>query len=240
MRLRLLLLISLLLVGLQSGGAAAAEPGYTLGHEEIRRIFLERVSQGMPWSASDLEVRNVEAQPATLKLTSRAYSVAAPDRAATGRLGRNALTVAILVNGKEEGRVRVTGDLLLYGTVLCAAKKLDRHHLVAEGDLALVRRELGSLDATVLHHPEEAIGKELKIALQAGAILCRHQLENPALVKRGEQVTILAQSGEVRVTVPGKAEDSGAAGELVRVKNLMSRKVVSARVIDSGLVETEL
>ncbi|MCK5228635.1 MAG: flagella basal body P-ring formation protein FlgA, partial [Desulfobulbaceae bacterium] len=38
-------------------------------------------------------------------------------------------------------------------------------------------------------------------------------------------------------TVPGEVRNSGAIGELVRVKNLMSRKEILARVLDSGTVE---
>jgi flagella basal body P-ring formation protein FlgA len=242
MRLWPFLFISLLLgsLGLFPGGAAAAQnPGLTLGQEEFTRIFREMASQGAPWPAEDLVARGVNAQPATLTLSSREYTIALLNQPAA-RLGKNSLTVAILVAGKEEGRVRLNGDLLLYGNVVCTTRKLDRHQRLAASDLTVVRREIGSLDPAFLHRPEEAVGRQPKSSLQAGAILYRHQLDTPLLVKRGERVTIMAQSGEVMVTVPGQARDNGAAGERIRVKNLMSRKEISARVVDNSLVETEL
>lgn len=241
MRLRLFLLIGLLLASLLPGHPASAlTPGHTLGQEDFSRIFLEVVSQGAPWPAEDLVARNIDTQPTTLALSNRAYSVAVLDQPTASRLGRNVFTVAILVNGKEEGRLKLSGDLLLYGTVLCTTRQLDRHHRLAAGDLTTVRREIGRLDPAILRRPEDAIGKQLKTTLQPGAMVYRHQLVTPPLVKRGERVTIMAQSGSVQVTVPGQARDSGAAGDLVRVKNLMSRKEITARVVEGGVVKTEL
>jgi flagella basal body P-ring formation protein FlgA len=241
MRLRLFLLISLLLASLLPGRPVSAlAPGHTLGQEDFYRIFLEVVSQGAPWPADDLVARNVDTQPATLALSNRAYTVAVLDQPTASRLGRNVFTVAILVNGKEEGRLKLSGDLLLYGTVLCTTQKLDRHHRLTAGDLTTVRRETGSLDPAILRRPEDAVGKQLKITLQPGAMVYRHQLVTPPLVKRGERVTIMARNGDIQVTVPGQARDNGAAGDLIRVKNLMSRKEITARVVESGVVQTEL
>jgi flagella basal body P-ring formation protein FlgA len=241
MRLRLLPIVGLLLIACLGAGTAVAQPrGHTIGQEEFASLFRDLLRQGTPWPATDLEVRRLEAQPATLAVSSSDYSVVVLERASAVRLGKNALTVAILVDGKEEGRVRLHGDLLLYGPVLCATRKLERHHQLHAGDLGTVRREIGNLDPAVLRRPEEAIGKQLKSSLQPGAILYPELLESPTLVKRGDRVTIMASNGAIRVTVPGQARDNGAAGELVRVKNLMSRKEITARVIDSGVVETEL
>lgn len=234
-------ILSLLLAGLLAAQAApAAAAGYTLDQKDFSAIFLETSSQDTPWPIADLVVRNVEAQPATIALSSRDYAVSVIERGTASRLGKNALTVAFSVNGKEEGRVRLNGDLLLYGTVLCAAKKLERNHRLTAEDLATARRELGALDPAALQRPEAAIGKQLKSALHPGAILHSHQLASPTLVKRGDRVTIMAQNGTIRVSVPGQARDNGAAGDLVRVKNLMSRKEITARVIDHGMVATEL
>ena len=241
MRLWFLLTVHLLLAGCFLGNAAAAPLAgrHTLGQVEFTRLFHELASQSAPWPPEDLVVRRVEAQPATISLSSDKYTFAVVDQPPAIRLGKNALTIAFLVNGKEEGRVRLDGDLLLYGTVLCTARKLDRHHPRAAGDLVAVRRDLGNLDPAVLRRPEEAVGKELKSALPAGAILYSQQLESPLVIKRGDRITIMAKTDQIQVTVPGTAQENGAAGDVIRVKNLMSRKQISARVLDKGLVETE-
>ncbi|MEE9611432.1 MAG: flagellar basal body P-ring formation chaperone FlgA, partial [Desulfatiglandales bacterium] len=61
-------------------------------------------------------------------------------------------------------------------------------------------------------------------------------LERPPIVKRGDMVTILAESGVLRVTVPGRVLEKGYLGELVRVQNAMSKRQIHARVINNSTV----
>jgi flagella basal body P-ring formation protein FlgA len=61
-------------------------------------------------------------------------------------------------------------------------------------------------------------------------------VEAPPLVRRGDLVTILALAGRISVSVPGEMRDSGVKGEVVRVKNLMSRREILARVVDKNTV----
>ncbi|MEW6594404.1 MAG: flagellar basal body P-ring formation chaperone FlgA [Thermodesulfobacteriota bacterium] len=220
--------------------APAQETAATLGAADFQEIFREIAMDDAPWPQADLEARLAEAQPATLAISRPEYRYTVITPSPPNRLGRRSVAIAILVNGREEGRVKLNGDLLLYADIVCTTKKLDRHHLVSADDLTVVRREISGLDPSALRRPEDAIGRQIKTALQPGAILSRHQLEAPALVKRGDRVTIMAQTGDVLVSVPGEARDSGAAGEVVRVKNLMSRREITARVVESGLVQTEL
>ncbi|MHB1379870.1 MAG: flagella basal body P-ring formation protein FlgA [Desulfurivibrionaceae bacterium] len=43
----------------------------------------------------------------------------------------------------------------------------------------------------------------------------------------------------MKITAPGEARNSGALGEMIRVKNLTSRREIHARVTGVGLVEAE-
>jgi flagella basal body P-ring formation protein FlgA len=56
------------------------------------------------------------------------------------------------------------------------------------------------------------------------------------IVKRGDMVTILAESGGLRVSVPGKILEKGYKGQLVQVQNTMSRKKIYAKVINDATV----
>lgn len=55
------------------------------------------------------------------------------------------------------------------------------------------------------------------------------------LVKRGEPVTLLFQSGSVRITLRGRALEDGGAGETIRVLNSDSERTVEAIVEGPGL-----
>lgn len=57
------------------------------------------------------------------------------------------------------------------------------------------------------------------------------------VVRRGERVSLIARVGAVVATVDALALRDGAAGEVIRVRNLQNGKELSARVIGAGQVE---
>jgi flagella basal body P-ring formation protein FlgA len=87
--------------------------------------------------------------------------------------------------------------------------------------------------------PEAAIGKQLQASLQAGSLLYDKILKAPPLVKRGDRVIIRAKSAHLQINVNGEIQNTGGQGDQVRVKNLMSRKELYARVITPTVVEVE-
>ncbi|MCX5865304.1 MAG: flagellar basal body P-ring formation chaperone FlgA, partial [Deltaproteobacteria bacterium] len=101
------------------------------------------------------------------------------------------------------------------------------------------RQDISMLDAGLIQDPKQAIGQKLKVSLPAGAILYAQSIDAPPLVNRGERVTIMAKSQAIQITAHGEARNSGALGEMIRVKNLTSRREIQARVLSPGVVETE-
>jgi flagella basal body P-ring formation protein FlgA len=84
---------------------------------------------------------------------------------------------------------------------------------------------------------DEAVGKQLVRPISAGAVVRAGLLTQVPVVSRGAQVVLVAAQGGLRITTPGIAKEDGGAGEIVRVVNAMSGKVVNGRVIDAETVE---
>ena len=61
----------------------------------------------------------------------------------------------------------------------------------------------------------------------------------PPLVKRGDVVSIIAESKDLKVTTLGVAKEKGSLGGRILVENLTSKKEVYAYVIDSNKVRVE-
>lgn len=64
--------------------------------------------------------------------------------------------------------------------------------------------------------------------------LVRSDLRKPELVKRGQSIKIVYGNENFEVTTQMKAEESGAEGDLIKVKALDSAKVFSAKITESG------
>ena len=57
------------------------------------------------------------------------------------------------------------------------------------------------------------------------------------VVQSGRQVRIVAAIGNVRASASGEARQNGRVGEIIRVYNQVTRKMLRAKVIDEQTVE---
>jgi len=224
-----------------SGGKTAVAGAGVLDAGYFNKIFVEVVQKNAPWSATELAVENFSVRPETLAVPAGKLSYVLLDGPSQPTyLGRKGVNLQILVDGKVAGEVRMSGDLQLYGDVVCLKQNLARHAVLSVGDLEVVRRNISSLGPDLISSPQQAIGQRLRSSLRAGGILYSSNLEPPPLVARGDLVTILAESDRFTITVPGEVRGSAAKGEMVKVKNLMSRKEIFARVVSAETVKVEL
>jgi flagella basal body P-ring formation protein FlgA len=80
-------------------------------------------------------------------------------------------------------------------------------------------------------------GKQLKQHLKAGAALEKRMLEASLTVQRGDLIELRYRSAAVVLRTAARAEQSGAAGEVIRCRNLQSGATVQAVILDSRQVE---
>ncbi|MCZ8166448.1 MAG: flagellar basal body P-ring formation chaperone FlgA [Silanimonas sp.] len=97
-------------------------------------------------------------------------------------------------------------------------------------------RDTARLGAAPLTDPAQAIGQTLRLGGQAGQVLRRSDLVAQAVVKRGEPVALVAGGGGFEVRMAGRALADAGTGEVVRVENLSSRRVLSGVVAAPGEV----
>ena len=217
---------------------AMAETGTTeLGHDELQEIFTEIILANSNRTGSDLRVANFSSQPSSITVPAGKIDYRLKNQIHPDHLGRKSISLVLLVDGKDAGKMRMSGDLHLYDNVVCVGRDLPRNTVLSANDLLIESRDISGWRQNFLIDPGEAVGKQLKNSLKGGAVLFDRFLMAPVLVKRGDQVVILAQSDQFRITALGEAKTAGSRGEMIRVKNLMSRKSLLARVKDSGLVE---
>jgi flagella basal body P-ring formation protein FlgA len=65
-------------------------------------------------------------------------------------------------------------------------------------------------------------------------------IQAPKLVKRGERVSVIAESGALKIRTVGQALSDGKSGDLVRVKAAGSQRVVDGIVVSQGVVKVTL
>jgi flagellar basal body P-ring formation protein FlgA len=164
------------------------------------------------------------------------------------------LTATVAANGVPSARltaeVRCSGaqPWLLYLPVrmtstrplVVATRALARDTVLAPGDVRLAKAPLGSVPAGALHDAGLAVGRLLRRPVDEGQAIVVPLLAAPAVVRRGQQVSVEARTGGLTVTVAGVARRDGALGDTIPVESGTSGRIVEAVVRSAKSVEVLL
>jgi flagella basal body P-ring formation protein FlgA len=232
-------LVIIVLLGLAGPCFGNHSSEETLTTEKLGEIFRQLITEDSPFSAEDLVITNFSCRPNQIELPPGNIEFLTDIGNMTGRLGLRSFVLKIVVDGKQQARVKMAGNLLLFGNVISAAKVLKRDKLLTHEDLLITRKNITMLGADLSKDPSLVVGKQLKTTLRPGAIVYDSFLKSPQIIKRGDMVQIVAENPRIHVSVRGQARSSGARGEMIKVKNMMSRKQIYARVINHNEVNVE-
>jgi len=108
--------------------------------------------------------------------------------------------------------------------------------IIGKRDINWVKMPERKLQSNLLMRESDLIGQTPRRIAHAGKPLVSNELEAPQLVGRGENVTISFVDGPLVLTTKGKALQSGAKGDLIRVNNLNSNRTVDAYVTSENAV----
>ena len=154
-------------------------------------------------------------------------------------LGKIPFSVHFDVNGKFYKRVWATATVELMSEVVITKKPLGRHKPITEDDIELLKMDLTKLPSGVITDLEAVLGKRTIRSIGAKTVLRANLLELPPLVKRGDVVVIIAESGGLKITALGQVKKTGRLGENIPVMNYDSKKILHGRVMDSSTVKVE-
>ncbi len=205
--------------------------------KEIEKIVKQFIHKKMPWDSKQVTIKISPAKGIVLAAGEITYEVVPRKR--EDYLGVTNLSVIFMVNGRVERKLWVNAHIDVSKEVVVSNHLLRRHYTITEEDIRLEKMNLAELSANVVTDPLEVIGKRTKRVIDPNLPLKLNFLEVPPLVRRGDLVTIVAESDTLKITTQGIVSENGCKGEVVRVINTNSRKDVYARVVDSRTVAVD-
>jgi flagella basal body P-ring formation protein FlgA len=153
--------------------------------------------------------------------------------------GHVSLIVMVKINGVVKNKVKLSGWVDIFQPVVCASRDLKRGERISKDDIYLVKRNISHLSSKIMTDMNTIIGLMAKHNVKADTSLKEWMFEKFPIVDKGAIVTIIAESGDLKVTAPGKVLMKGYAGELVKVQNLMSKKEIYAKVVNGSMVAVD-
>lgn len=139
--------------------------------------------------------------------------------------------------GEPQARLAITGRAIALTEVpvLRSAKKPGE--VIQERDIEWMSVPASRLTRTSVTDAASLVGMTPRRPVGAQNIIRTTDLQTPIMVAKNSLVTLRLQTERMQLTAQGRALDNGADGDVVRVMNTSSNTVVSAVVVDSGVVE---
>jgi len=136
----------------------------------------------------------------------------------------------VTVDNISQGKVSASGFVDIYDKVVCSTKSLSRGEILKTGDFCLKRLNISKITDDYLSSTDNIEGLRLKQNLGFGNYLRSAMLEKAPLVERGDNVTLVALKGNMRIVALGIADQEGGLGDQILVKNITTGRVVSGRI----------
>ncbi len=133
--------------------------------------------------------------------------------------------------------IAVQATVSLPEAVVVAIRPLSRGATLRTDDLELQNLP-GHVPSEAFHAVGDVVGKELTRPALAGQPLDASWVRSPALVKKGELVTVYARAAGITVKTIARSRDDGGQGELVSIESPADKSLFYARV--SGNQEVEV
>ncbi len=149
-------------------------------------------------------------------------------------------SIGVSCNGISPWKLYVPVKISVYEKVLVAKRYLRRGSQISADDVALSRRDLSTLNRGYIIEPQQAVGLIPKQPILAEDVIRPSMIEAQKLVRRGENVIILAKNKGFEVRMKGKALGDGISGQIIQVQNLASQRVIQGEVISRGVVSVAM
>lgn len=134
--------------------------------------------------------------------------------------------------------LRARADVSLSVPVVVARRNLARDELLTRETMMLREVDLAGVYGDFITDIRMLTGQRARRAIRSGQVITLSQATAPLMVSRGDQVLIRVEGNGVQASMTGEALQDGSKGQSIRVRNHSSGRVVTAWVVDRGIVET--
>lgn len=218
-------------------GKAYAGDDLVQSQDSIRKAVTAFITQGInkEYPHHEIKVSNLDPR---LKLPPCTVPLAGFLPAGGHFLGNT--TVGVRCAGNSPWTIYVPASVKAMRKVVISSRPILRHSTITNEDIRLEERDITAGSDTYIFSLKHVLGKVAKRAFPASVPVTPGMLDQPLLVHRGQQVIILAKGPGLEVRMAGTALMDGAAGQIIRAKNKLSRRTVEGQVIQPGVIRVNM
>ena len=202
--------------------------------DEAIKLYISEIQDG------NYQEIKVQIQPidSRLRLASCSEPLHLKHRPRNRTAGR--LTFKISCDGADSWAIHVPVQVQAFDQVVVSDMPIAKGTHLTTSDLRLELADVSLLYTGYFKSMTELEGFVARRPIPAEQIMSPALVDPAKMVNRGEKVMIIAEGPGISIRASGKAMEDGAYGELIRVKNTNSNKVVEGRITAPGLIKVSL
>lgn len=133
-------------------------------------------------------------------------------------------------------RLNLYGRIQNIVAVPVLTRRIRKGAVIRDADVE-IRKIVGSgVPQYALLERSEIVGMAARYTLRPGVTIRKSDVRQPILVNRGDLVTMEIRTPYILITARGRALDSGARGDTIRLRNTQSKKTLEAKIVGPGRV----
>ena len=132
----------------------------------------------------------------------------------------------------------VVVELKKYANVPVLNRSLKIGDVITEDSITTEMRLIQSYQ-DAMTDKKSVIGMQAARFLTVGQMLTSRDLKREQILRKGQMVKAIFGGDALEISISAQAEEGGAVGDVIKVKNLDSLKMFAAKIIDRGLVKIE-
>jgi flagella basal body P-ring formation protein FlgA len=134
-------------------------------------------------------------------------------------------------------KIPVNFKVRVFEYVAIAKKRIGRHRNLTRENILIDKRETTKMRGITFSSMEGLVGKITTMAVQPNTILTEGIVEIPPTVTQGSLIKLFIAAKGFKIVTKGLAQQTGYTGDVIKVKNLDSKKMLYGKIIDSDKVQ---
>ena len=217
-------------------------PSSAFCKQDDEKILMQEITQyihnNMIWPAESVRIELLTGLPKIENIKGE-MTLHIASRPREEYIGDTSFNVRIFINNIlfKEVPVRVRIEVLQEFVV--SLKSISRDSILSEDDVTVQKKWVKNIPMNTLSSLDEAIGKNIVVPVRPNTQIIRSMLKQVMPVKKGKMVQVILDNGAMKMMMSGIAEEDGAAESLVKVRNVVSNKIIYARVVGPAKVQVD-
>lgn len=197
--------------------------------EELERALTSFISKG----DRNVDVKQlIVEKPIRIPTDSLGLEVIALQTTKPGHIGVDYKSIA----GSDEVRFQLRAVADEWRLMPVASRPLVKGSVITAQDVQLAKLNGTTVGKDSVENLGDIVGRSLTKDIGQGEMFKAAAVVVPPVIAAGSRVTIVYRHNRLEVTASGTALENGGLGQDIKVRNDSSKKVVTGKVLEAGLV----